>query len=153
MVACTVFRGAFEEMIFRGLLQRRLIQRYGIYRGIFFVGMVWAAFHFSSDFAFARVTDQEAILKLASRVFTCLVLSYVLGWLTLRTGSILPASLAHTFYNVLVFSDFGQPLPGKSTIQVALWAVLAYLLFRYWPARAENGPEEAVAVANPEPAV
>jgi membrane protease YdiL (CAAX protease family) len=147
------FAAFFEEMIFRGLLQRRFIQRYGIYRGIFFVGIVWAAFHFSSDFAFARVTDQEAILKLASRTFTCLVLSYVLGWLTLRTGSILPASLAHTFYNVLVFSDFGHPLIGKSTIQLALWAVLAYALFHYWHARTEDEPEVAPAVANPQPAV
>jgi membrane protease YdiL (CAAX protease family) len=147
------FPALFEEMIFRGLLQRRFVQRYGNYRGIFFVGIVWAAFHFFSDFAFARVTDQDAILKLTSRIFTCLVLSYVFGWLTLRTGSILPAGLAHTFYNVIVFSDFGQPLPGKSTIQVALWGLLAYVLFRYWPARAENGPEAAPAVANPEPAV
>src|SRR6267143_5871360 len=75
------FPALFEEMIFRGLLQHRSVQRYGTYRGIFFVGIVWAAFHFSSDFAFARVTDQETILKLASRIFTCLALSYVLGWL------------------------------------------------------------------------
>ena len=147
------FAALFEEMIFRGLLQRRLIHRFGIYRGIFFVGMIWAAFHFSSDFAFARVTDQEAILKLASRIFTCLVLSFVLGWLTLRSGSILPASLAHAFYNVIVLSDFGQPLLGKSTIQVVLWGVLAYVLFRYWPPRTENGLEVAPAVANPEPAI
>jgi membrane protease YdiL (CAAX protease family) len=140
-------------MIFRGLLQRRFVQRYGIYRGIFFVGIVWAAFHFFSDFAFVRVTDQEVILKLASRIFTCLVLSYVFGWLTLRTGSILPASLAHTLYNVLVFSDFGQPLPGKSTIQLALWAFLAYLLFRYWPVQTEDQPETVPTAGNPEPAV
>src|SRR6266403_5193022 len=81
MVTSPVFPSAFEEMIFRGLLQRRSVQRYGTYRGIFFVGIVWAAFHFSSDFAFARVTDQETILKLASRIFTCLAPSYVLGWL------------------------------------------------------------------------
>jgi membrane protease YdiL (CAAX protease family) len=147
------FSALSEEMIFRGLLQRGFIQRYGIYRGIFLVGIVWAASHFFSDFAFSRVTDQEAILKLASRILTCLALSYVLGWLTLRTGSILPATLAHTFLNVRVFSGFGQPFPGKNTIQVALWGVLAYVLFRYWPVRDENGPEAAMAVANPEPAV
>ncbi len=147
------FPALIEEMIFRGLLQIRLIQRYGVYRGIFLVGIVWAAFHFFSDFRFTLATDQGAILKLASRIFTCLALSYVLGWLTLRTGSILPASLAHTFYNVLVFSGFGQPLLGKSTIQVALWAVLAYVLFRYWPARTENEAAAEPAVANPEPAV
>jgi membrane protease YdiL (CAAX protease family) len=148
-----VFPAFFEEMIFRGFLQHRFIQRYGIYRGIFLVGIVWAAFHFFSDFSFVRVTDQAVILKLASRILTCLVLSYVFGWLALRTGSILPASLAHTIYNVLVFSEFGQPFPGKSTLQVSLWGVLACVLFRYWPARTENGPETTPEVGNPEPAV
>jgi membrane protease YdiL (CAAX protease family) len=147
------FPALFEEMIFRGLLQRRFIQRYGTYRGIFLVGIVWAAFHFASDFAFARVTDQGAILKLFSRIFTCLILSYVFGWLTLRTGSILPASIAHTFYNVLVFSNFGQPFVGKSTIQVALWGVLAYVLFCYWPVSVEDEQGASSVVAGPEPAV
>lgn len=46
-----LFFGAFlEEIIFRGLLQKRFIQRHGMYRGIFFVGMVLAAFHFSRIF-------------------------------------------------------------------------------------------------------
>jgi membrane protease YdiL (CAAX protease family) len=147
------FSAFFEEVIFRGFLQHRFIQRYGIYRGIFLVGIVWAAFHFFSDFSFVRVTDQEAILKLASRIFTCLVLGYVFGWLTLRTSSILPASLAHTIYNVLVFSEFGQPFPGKSTLRISLWGVLAFALFRYWPARTENGPETTPEVGNPAPAV
>jgi membrane protease YdiL (CAAX protease family) len=147
------FPALFEEMIFRGLLQRRFIQRYGIYRGIFLVGIVWAAFHFFSDFAFARVTDLGAISNLASRIFFCLVLSYVLGWLTLRTGSILPASIAHTFYNVLVFSGFGQPLLGKSTILVALWAVLAYVLFRYWPVPEEDEFVDAEPDAYSEPTI
>ena len=39
-----------KRCIFRGLLQPRLIDRYGLYRGLFLVGIVWAAFHFFSDF-------------------------------------------------------------------------------------------------------
>ncbi|PYU86623.1 MAG: hypothetical protein DMG51_05065 [Acidobacteria bacterium] len=37
-----------------------------------------------------------AIRTPLSRIFTSLALSYVFGWLTLRTRSILPASLAHS---------------------------------------------------------
>jgi membrane protease YdiL (CAAX protease family) len=40
------FAALCEELSFRGLLQPRFIQRYGLYRGIFLVGIVWAAFHF-----------------------------------------------------------------------------------------------------------
>jgi membrane protease YdiL (CAAX protease family) len=57
-----LFFGAFfEEVIFRGLLQTRFIHRYGLYRGIFLVGIVWAAFHFFSDFSFLRSTDQGVL--------------------------------------------------------------------------------------------
>jgi hypothetical protein len=61
-------------------------------------------------------------------------------------------SLAHTFYNVLVFSDFGQPLLGKSTIQVALWAVLASVLFLWWPVKEEDEPGAVATIAETQPA-
>jgi membrane protease YdiL (CAAX protease family) len=147
------FPALFEELIFRGLLQRRFVQRYGVYRGIFMVGIVWAAFHFFSDFSFSRLTETDALLRLGSRLFTCLTLSYVFGWLTLRFGSILPAAVAHAFYNVLVYSGFGPPFLGKETVVVALWAVLALVLFRYWPVQMKDDPEAAASVANPEPAM
>ena len=149
----TLFTAFFEEMIFRGLLQRRFVERYGIYRGIFLVGIVWAAFHFVSDVSFHRLTETGVLLKLGWRILFCLALSYVLGWLTLRSHSILPAAIAHTFYNTLVMSGVGPPFVGKDTVLVALWGFLAWVLFRYWPVQAERGPEPAAGAANPEPAV
>jgi len=134
-----LFLPAFlEEIIFRGLLQKRFIKRYGMYRGIFFVGMVWAAFHFFSDFSFTRATNLMVLEHLGARVFMCVTLSFVLGWLTLRSGSVIPAAVAHTLYNVVVFSNFGPPFPGKDIVRVSLWAVLAYALFHYWRVRAED---------------
>jgi membrane protease YdiL (CAAX protease family) len=147
------FAALFEEMIFRGLLQRRFVQRYGIYRGIFLVGIVWAAFHFVSDVSFSRLTETDVLLKLGWRILICLALSNVLGWLTLRFGSILPAVIAHTFYNILVMSGFGPPFLGKDTVLVALWGVLAWVLFRYWPVRAEDEQGASSTEANPQPAV
>ena len=147
------FAALFEEMIFRGLLQRRFVERYGIYRGIFLVGIVWAAFHFVSDVSFSRLTETDVLLKLGWRILFCLALSYVLGWLTLKFRSILPAAIAHTFYNILVMSGFGPPFLGKDTVLVALWGALAWVLFRYWPVQTEHGPEPAAGAANPEPAV
>lgn len=48
------FPAVCEEIIFRGWLQPRFIQRFGLYRGIFLVGIVWGAFHFPSDFSSSR---------------------------------------------------------------------------------------------------
>lgn len=129
------FPALFEEIIFRGFLQPRLTQRYGLYRGIFLVGVIWSAFHFPSDFSFSHLAFSDAILKLAFRLFQCIGQSFVLGWLTLDTGSVLAPTLAHTFFNVLIYSDLGPPFPGKNWLRAALWALLGWLLFRYWPVK------------------
>lgn len=111
-----LFFGAFlEEIIFRGLLQKRFIQRYGIYRGIFFVGMVWAASHFFSDFSFTRATDLLVLEHLGTRVFMCVTLSFVLGWLTLRSKSVIPAAVAHALYNVMVSQTLGRLFREKTS--------------------------------------
>lgn len=135
------FAALFEELIFRGLLQPRFIQRYGLYRGIFLVGIVWTAFHFFSDFSFLRATDLQVLERLGIRIFTCLTLSFVFGWFTLRSGSILPAAVAHTLYNMSLYSSLEPSSAGSTTMCNASWAVLAYLLFRYWPAKTEDSAE------------
>lgn len=119
------FAALFEELIFRGLLQPRFIQRYGLYRGIFLVGIVWAAFHFFSDCSFSRATDLQVLERLGIRIFTCLALSFVFGWFTLRSGSILPAGVAHTLYNVSLYSSLEPSSARSSTMRNASWAVLA----------------------------
>ncbi len=82
----------------------------------------------------------------------CLALGFVLSWLTLRSGSVLPAAVAHTIYNILVFSEFGPPFPGKATVRAALWAVLAYVLFRYWSVKEEDEPGAVVSIAETQAA-
>jgi membrane protease YdiL (CAAX protease family) len=146
------FPAFFEEMIFRGVLQSRFLRRYGLYRGIFLVGMVWAAFHFFSDFSFSRVPDQDVVFQLGFRVFMCVAQGFVLGWLTLRSRSVFPAAIAHTCYNVLIYSRLGLDFPGKGVVQMALWGLLAVILFRHWPVRVESEPSLEVAEAAPEPA-
>jgi membrane protease YdiL (CAAX protease family) len=151
----SILSAFFEEMIFRGLLQRRFIQRYGIHRGIFLVGIVWAAVHFHSDVSFSRATITGVLTILGSRVAMCLVLNYVLAWLTLRFSSVIPAALAHAFYNVIVFSEFDPPFPGKAALRLGLWAVLGWVLFRYWPIQTEQGSaqESALVAPSSEPAI
>jgi membrane protease YdiL (CAAX protease family) len=129
------FPALLEEIIFRGFLQSRLTQRYGIVRGIFLVGIVWSAFHVPSDFAFSHFGTWDALQQLVFRLSVCIPLSFVFGWLTLETGSVLAAALAHTSYNVLLYSNLGPPFPGKNWLRLALWAALAWLLFRYFPVK------------------
>jgi membrane protease YdiL (CAAX protease family) len=143
------FSALFEEVVFRGLVQTFFVRRYGQYRGIFLTGIVWAAFHFNSD-ALLHPNELGALSQLGFRLAMCLALGFVLSWLTLRSGSVLPAAIAHTFYNILV-SNFGLAFPGKSMVWVALWAVLACILFRYWPVQPLI--ELAVETTSAEPGI
>jgi membrane protease YdiL (CAAX protease family) len=83
----------------------------------------------------------------------CMGLSFVLGWLTLRTGSVFPAALAHGLYNVFGASGLGATFPGVVLVRVGLWSVLAYVLFQFWPAKAKDAPEPAPELQSLENAV
>ena len=63
------FPALIEEIIFRGFLQPRLTRRYGLYRGIFLVGIVWAAFHFPSDFRSSHFSGLD-VSKHSSTVYS-----------------------------------------------------------------------------------
>ena len=91
-------------------------------------------------------------LKLGYRIFVCVALSFALAWLTLRSQSVVPAASAHTLYNVLVFSPNGPQFAGKAVLRVALWAMLAYVLFRYWPVPPQETLGAVTTDASPEPA-
>jgi membrane protease YdiL (CAAX protease family) len=145
------FGALFEELVFRGFLRETLVVRYGLFRGIFLTGMVWAAYHFHSDANFNR-TDQGMLLQLGFRIAVCLALNSVFCWLTLKSGSVLPSAVSHGLYNVLVVGGLGPEFPGKPEAQIALWGVLALILFKYFPIQMPTSQDAATDGAAPEPA-
>lgn len=142
--------GAFaEEVIFRGVLQRYFVGRYGVWRGIFLVGVVWGAFHFFSD-KYQVSSDQEIVFGLLYRVVQCSVLGFALSWLTLRSGSLFPATLAHWLSNVGVYSVHRLDFPGKEWIRTFLWLLVVLVLFRFWPIASDKPNENAKTSVSPE---
>lgn len=135
---------AFEEIIWRGYLQPRFIRRFGILKGIFLLGLVWSAFHFLGDFR-GTSEDYQVPIHLLTRLWFCVTMGYVFGWLTLRSGSIWPAALAHGMQDVWPFSNSvlfqGQDRIVARIIAAVCWGVLAFALFRWWPlARTQDLP-------------
>ncbi len=124
-----------EEIIFRGLLQPVFVRRYGVGRGIFLVGMTFAAAHLGSDFS-TSYTGFLVIEQLCLRLIVSVALSFVFGWLTLRSGSIFPAAIAHGFYNIC--ASFVPTFAGIGPLIALLWTVLAYALFRSSPVQKEG---------------
>jgi membrane protease YdiL (CAAX protease family) len=143
----------FEEIIWRGYLQPRFIQRFGLMRGICLLGTSWGASHFMGDFASVG-TDTAVFTQFAFRLTSCIAMSYALAWLTLRSGSVWPAALAHGFSNVWIFS-LRYSLVGiqgaslRSGIVTLCWALLGFMLFLYWPPSLDVEDSDPVAEIAP----
>jgi membrane protease YdiL (CAAX protease family) len=133
-----IFAAFMEEVVFRGVLQKHFVQRYGVTRGIVLVGIVWAAFHFFGDH-YPSSSDIGVALGLAYRVAQCVILGIVLSWLTLRSGSLWPAIFAHWLSNV-GFHVMGASLRGWW--RMLAWLLVALVLCKYWSA-GEREIEEA----------
>jgi membrane protease YdiL (CAAX protease family) len=117
-----------EEFVFRGILQTKFVERYGLFRGLTLVSVLWGAFHFPLD-RYSRLSTAGVSLHVFFRLAACVAIGFVLSWLTLRAGSILPATLAHGVSNILIYAGFFDGYAFGEMIRIAEWALLAYLLF------------------------
>jgi membrane protease YdiL (CAAX protease family) len=131
-VSALLVSALFEEVMFRGLLQPWFISRYGVLRGILLVSAVWAGGHLWGDFS-TIVTDKEVLLQLGGRFVVCVGMGLVLGWLALRSRSVLPGVLAHATYNCFAV-PMRKPQGGLYFVPMfVLWLLASFLLFGCWP--------------------
>jgi membrane protease YdiL (CAAX protease family) len=137
-----------EEIIFRGILLPRLMNRYDFYQGIFLTGIIWAAYHFHSN-AHLGLSFGRVFIGIGYRLAICMAMNYGLAWVTLRSGSIIPAGIAHTVSNILIDAGVNGATPCASYLRVLFWAVLALVLFRYWPPKLEADATSMRAAAEP----
>ena len=87
--------GAGEELGWRGYLQGRLIQRFGLSKGIICLGILWSFWHLPLLLAGYNYPDNPVLGALLLSPILLVSASFVLAWLTLRTRSFWPAALVH----------------------------------------------------------
>lgn len=137
-----------EELAFRGILQQQFVERYGLFRGVALVGIVWSAFHFPGDH-YSGISDVLAVEQMFLRIAACLAMGFALSWLTLRSGTVLPATLAHALSNMLVYAGF-YGVPFGEILRIASWGLLAFLLFKRFPSHEQlmtTGKDTALETA------
>lgn len=132
-----VFGALAEEIIFRGMLLTHFMRRYGMSRGIFFTGVVWAALHFRSD-SYSGASAIGVLYHLLWRTLVCLAMNYVFSWMTLRWKSVIPSTAAHAAWNILVVGGVHDHLDWTTEVSIILWASLALILFHFWPPGVEG---------------
>ena len=62
--------------------------------------------------------------------------------IVLRQGSIIPAAIAHTAWNILSAVQEHFDVQWELEFRFTLAAALAYALFRFWPAKVEAGTQD-----------
>lgn len=137
-----------EELGWRGYLLTRLFDA-KVPTPIFWSGLIWGLWHIPFVLAWepSRNLPERRSISLFFFVASTVALSYLLGYLRLRSGSIWPAVLAHASGNIVLrwafeaFSVASPFLKGElHLISVAL-PVLVILLLRprwtihYWPSK------------------
>jgi membrane protease YdiL (CAAX protease family) len=135
----SLFASTPEEIVFRGMLLPEFVERHGTQRGIFLVGIVWAAIHFRSD-SYSGMSFAGVLVQMAVHIALCLALNYVLSWMTLRQGSITSAAICHGVWNLLNFLPQRgvDAFPGQLEIKIVLIGVVAIFLFWFWPIKDER---------------
>jgi len=87
--------GAGEELGWRGYLQGRLIERFGLSRGVIVLGLLWSFWHLPLLLAGYNYPEHPVLGALVLSPLLLVAASFFMAWLTMRTQSFWPAALAH----------------------------------------------------------
>lgn len=101
--------GPGEELLFRGVIQTRLVDVYGLGGGIVATSVVFAIVHLP---AYATGTASE----IATSIVVIFTLSLILGWIYERTDNLVVPAIVHGVYNAILFAS----LYAVATTEIAM---------------------------------
>lgn len=88
-----------EEFAWRGLLQPLLTERFGLFKGITILGFIWSMWHLPALLNGYNYPDNPIIGSLVLFPIRLIATSYFYLWLTKKSMSFIPASIAHGALN------------------------------------------------------
>jgi hypothetical protein len=113
-----------------------------VFRALFLVGVTWGVAHFGV-FPSVIWADAGVLLRLTGGIIWGLGYSFVFGWLTIRSRSVLPAAVAAGLADILLRATLydAYAVLRPETVRatgVAIWCVIAVALFRRWPIKEKD---------------
>jgi membrane protease YdiL (CAAX protease family) len=112
-----------EEIGWRGYLQQRLLPL-GQWRAVLLTGVAWGLWHAPVILLGYNYPGYQPALALAFMVVFCTLLSVLLGWLTLSSGTVWTAAIAHGFVNGV--ASLGMLVAAAGPIDAAAAGLLGY---------------------------
>jgi membrane protease YdiL (CAAX protease family) len=99
LLALTIFPAVAEELVFRGVLARGLAKRIGTFPAILISAAVFGLYH-----------------VFPPQIVSTFALGIVLGFLTLRSRSVVPAMIVHTLNNTIAVLLSRHEIPAASDL-------------------------------------
>jgi len=122
-----------EEIGWRGFLQTRLLPL-GQWPAMLITGAVWGLWHAPVILLGYNYPGHNPVAALGLMMVFCMLLSVLLGWLTLASGTVWTAAIAHGFMNgaaslgVLLASAGPIDAAVTGLLGVSGWAVMIALI-------------------------
>jgi membrane protease YdiL (CAAX protease family) len=124
-VILVLFFALGEEIGMRGYLQPRLMSL-GRRRALLLVGLVWATWHMPLYYFVAKLFPVGNVLLFLPLFYgTIVAASFLFGYMRIYTGSIWPASIAHSVHNA-AWGVLGALTVTSSPVLVNLYLVGDY---------------------------
>ncbi len=89
------FMAAGEEVAWRGLLQRLLVERLGLWKGLMLLGFIWSMWHLPIQLFGYNYPENPVIGSFIISPVIMIGYSFFMGWLTVYSKSFIPAAFAH----------------------------------------------------------
>src|SRR5208283_4019090 len=132
-----VFAAALSEWCWRGCVQPQFIRTFGVFRGIFLVGILYGSvqqLQFPAPFG----PLPDFFLHFVLQLFWGIVWSIIFGWLALAAGSVWPSVVCAALSGVLAhaaMTDRQEFIPRQyiRLCMLGMGCLIAVLLVRYLP--------------------
>ena len=125
-----------EEFAWRGLLQPLLTDKFGLVKGITILGFIWSMWHLPMLMNGYNYPENPIVGSFILFPIRLIATSYFYAWLTLKSKSFIPASIAHgagngiqeaIVSNIKMDTDTGQIYENVITIVLTVIVGLIFL--------------------------
>jgi membrane protease YdiL (CAAX protease family) len=142
-----------EEIGWRGFLLPRLVQQFGFTVGCFVSGCIWAVWHYPGLLWADYNSGTNPRYALTCFTLMVIAMSFILGWLRLRSGSLWPCALLHASHNLFIQAIFdrmtapvGRALYVTTEFGFGLVLTIGATGLYFWLRRKELPVAEPVAI-------
>lgn len=115
-----------EEFGWRGYAQEKMINKFGLNRGLVLLGIIWGYWHLPIGLMGWNFPDYPVLGALILTPLSMVFIGIYLGWLYLRSKTIWMPTLAHAAFNLTATLLFGELILQQDKLFLQLYFIAAW---------------------------